>query len=73
MAIKHFLQVSDFTLDEYDYVMERARVIKRKFKNYEPYHPLVDRTLVMILKSIRPAPACRSKAACNSWAALRST
>jgi ornithine carbamoyltransferase len=50
MAIKHFLQVSDFTLDEYDYVMERARVIKRKFKNYEPYHPLVDRTLVMIFE-----------------------
>lgn len=33
--------------------MERARIIKRKFKLYEPYHPLLDRTLVMIEK-IRP-------------------
>ena len=46
--IKHFLQFSDFTLDEFEYVIERAKVIKRKFKAYEVYHPLVDRTLVMV-------------------------
>jgi ornithine carbamoyltransferase len=50
MAIKHFLQFSDFTLDEFEYVIERTRVIKRKFKNYEPYHPLLDRTLVMVFE-----------------------
>ncbi|HTD02383.1 ornithine carbamoyltransferase [Undibacterium sp.] len=50
MAIKHFLQFSDFTLAEFEYVMERARVIKRKFKNYDTYHPLLDRTLVMIFE-----------------------
>lgn len=50
MAIKHFLQFSDFTLSEFEYVMERARIIKRKFKNYETYHPLLDRTLVMIFE-----------------------
>jgi ornithine carbamoyltransferase len=50
MAIKHFLQISDFTLSEYDHVMERASVIKHKFKNYETYHPLQDRTLVMIFE-----------------------
>jgi ornithine carbamoyltransferase len=50
MAIKHFLQVSDFTLDEFEYVMDRASIIKHKFKNYEPYHPLLDRTLVMIFE-----------------------
>jgi ornithine carbamoyltransferase len=50
MAIKHFLQFSDFTLDEFEYVIERAHVIKRKFKNYEPYHPLEDRTLVMVFE-----------------------
>ena len=50
MSIKHFLQFSDFTLDEFDYVIERARLIKQKFKNYEPYHPLVDRTLVMVFE-----------------------
>jgi ornithine carbamoyltransferase len=50
MAIKHFLQLSDFTPDEFEYVMERARIIKRKFKNYEPHHPLRDRTLVMVFE-----------------------
>ncbi|MGB7480405.1 MAG: ornithine carbamoyltransferase [Burkholderiaceae bacterium] len=50
MAIKHFLQFSDFTLAEYEHVIERTRVIKRKFKNYEPYHPLADRTLVMVFE-----------------------
>src|SRR5437899_9190790 len=50
MAIKHYLQFSDFTLDEYEYVIERTNVIKRKFKNYEPYHPLADRTLVMVFE-----------------------
>jgi len=46
--IKHFLQFSDLTLDEFEYIIERTKVIKRKFKNYEVYHPLVDRTLVMV-------------------------
>lgn len=50
MAIKHFLQLSDFTLDEFEYLFERARVIKQKFKHYEPYHPLQDRTLVMVFE-----------------------
>ena len=50
MAIKHFLQFSDFTLDEYEYVIERTRLIKRKFKNYEPHHTLLDRTLVMVFE-----------------------
>ena len=48
--IKHFLQFSDFTLAEFEYVIARAAVIKRKFKNYEIYHPLVDRTLVMVFE-----------------------
>ncbi|MGN6701493.1 MAG: ornithine carbamoyltransferase [Burkholderiaceae bacterium] len=50
MAIKHFLQFSDFSLDEFAYVIERAKLIKQKFKNYEPYHPLQDRTLVMVFE-----------------------
>jgi ornithine carbamoyltransferase len=50
MAIKHFLQFSDFTLDEFEHVIERTRVIKRKFKSYERYHPLEDRTLVMVFE-----------------------
>ena len=50
MAIKHYLQFADFTLDEYEYLIERTKIIKRKFKNYEPYHPLLDRTLVMVFE-----------------------
>jgi ornithine carbamoyltransferase len=50
MAIKHFLQFSDFTLDEFEYVIARAQLIKRKFKNYETHHPLLDRTLVMVFE-----------------------
>ncbi len=50
MAIKHFLQFSDFTAEEHRWVFARAAVIKRKFKNYEPYHPLADRTLAMIFE-----------------------
>ncbi len=49
-AIKHYLQFRDFTADEYHYLFERAAWIKKKFKNYEPWHPLFDRTLVMIFE-----------------------
>jgi ornithine carbamoyltransferase len=50
MAIKHFLQFKDLDADELAYVFDRARVIKDRFKRYEPYHPLGDRTLVMIFE-----------------------
>jgi ornithine carbamoyltransferase len=50
MPIKHFLQFSDFTTEEHEWVFQRAAVIKRKFKNYEKYHPLADRTLAMIFE-----------------------
>lgn len=48
--IKHYLQVADLSLDEYHYLMQRARIIKDKFKRYETYHPLLDRTLVMVFE-----------------------
>src|SRR5438105_9011504 len=48
--IKHFLQFSDFSRDEFEYVIELAAVIKAKFKAHEVYHPLVDRTLVMVFE-----------------------
>jgi ornithine carbamoyltransferase len=48
--IKHFLQFSDFSREEFEYLIERAKIIKRKFKNYEIYHPLIDRTLVMVFE-----------------------
>ncbi len=48
--IKHYLQFKDFSRDEYDHLFARAKWIKDKFKRYEPYHPLFDRTLVMIFE-----------------------
>ena len=50
MNIKHFLQFKDCTRQEIEYIFSRSRVIKDKFKRYEPYYPLQDRTLVMIFE-----------------------
>jgi len=49
-AIKHYLQFSDFTADEYAYLFERAAFIKDKFKTYQTHHTLADRTLAMIFE-----------------------
>lgn len=48
--MKHYLQFSDFTAEEYDYLLSRAALIKKKFKNYEKHHTLTDRTLAMIFE-----------------------
>jgi ornithine carbamoyltransferase len=50
MALQHYLQFSDFTADEYAWLFARAAEIKKKFKAYEKYHPLADRTLAMIFE-----------------------
>ena len=50
MELRHYLQFRDFTLDEYEYVFARTRWIKDKFKRYEPYQPLVDRTLALVFE-----------------------
>jgi ornithine carbamoyltransferase len=48
--LRHFLQFNDFSADEINYVLDRARIIKDKFKRYEPHMPLVDRTLAMVFE-----------------------
>ena len=48
--IKHYLQFKDLRAEEYAYLFERAATIKKRFKNYEKYTPLVDRTLAMIFE-----------------------
>ena len=48
--IRHFLQFSDLTAEELAWVFQRAAIIKQKFKRYEKYHPLADRTLAMIFE-----------------------
>src|SRR5512147_1206319 len=54
MEIKHFLQMKDLTRGEFEHIFERTRVIKQRFKSYQPYHPLADRTLVMIFEKNSP-------------------
>jgi ornithine carbamoyltransferase len=50
MEIKHFLQFKDLTSEEFEYLFERTREIKSRFKSYQQYWPLTDRTLVMIFE-----------------------
>ncbi|MGJ7485057.1 ornithine carbamoyltransferase [Variovorax sp. LT2P21] len=49
-TLRHYLQFSDFSADDYAYLFERAAIIKKKFKAYERHQPLVDRTLAMIFE-----------------------
>ena len=48
MRVRHFLQFKDLSLAELEYLFERTRWIKDKFKRYERYWPLEDRTLSLI-------------------------
>ncbi|HKU45907.1 MAG TPA: ornithine carbamoyltransferase [Burkholderiales bacterium] len=50
MAVRHFLQFKDFSLAEFEHLFARTRWIKDKFKRYERYWPLEDRTLAMIFE-----------------------
>jgi ornithine carbamoyltransferase len=49
-APRHFLQFKDFTRDELDYLFARTKWIKERFKRYELYQPLRDRTLAMVFE-----------------------
>ena len=48
--LRHYLQFSDFSRDEYEYLFGRAAWLKERFKRYETWHPLHDRTLAMIFE-----------------------
>ena len=48
--VRHFLQFKDFSRAEHEHVFARTRAIKDKFKRYERYWPLEDRTLAMIFE-----------------------
>ncbi len=50
MTVRHFLQFSDFSREEIEYLFVRAHWIKQRFKRYEPYRPLTDRTLAMVFE-----------------------
>ncbi|MBK8119564.1 MAG: ornithine carbamoyltransferase [Sulfuritalea sp.] len=49
-ASRHFLQLKDFSREDLDYLFQRTRTIKARFKSYQRYWPLQDRTLVMIFE-----------------------
>lgn len=48
--LRHFLQINDLSREELLYVLERARIIKDKFKRYIAYQPFHDRTLAMVFE-----------------------
>ncbi len=48
--LKHYLQFTDLTADDYGYLFSRAALIKAKFKAYEKHQPLTDRSLAMIFE-----------------------
>jgi ornithine carbamoyltransferase len=47
---RHFLQLRDFSVEELDHLFARTRWIKERFKRYELYQPLRDRTLAMVFE-----------------------
>jgi len=50
VPLRHYLQFSDFSTQEYAYILNRSKILKDKFKGYETWHPLHDRTLAMIFE-----------------------
>jgi ornithine carbamoyltransferase len=50
MELRHYLQFNDFALADCEYLFARTRWIKDRFKRYEPYQPLVDRTLALVFE-----------------------
>jgi len=48
--LRHYLQFKDLSREEYEHLFARTRWIKDKFKRYERYWPLEDRTLAMIFE-----------------------
>ncbi len=48
--LRHFLQLRDFTREELEYLFDRTRLLKDRFKRYQPHHSLHDRTLAMVFE-----------------------
>jgi ornithine carbamoyltransferase len=48
--MKHFLQLTDFDLEELEHLLRRARVLKDRFRHGEPYQPLRNKTLGMLFE-----------------------
>src|SRR5512132_856793 len=48
--LRHYLQFRDLSRAEYEHLFTRTRWIKGRFKRYQRYWPLEDRTLAMIFE-----------------------
>ncbi len=48
--LRHFLQFTDFSREEIEHIFARTQIIKERFKRYQPYQPLTDRTLAMVFE-----------------------
>jgi len=48
--LRHFLRMDDCTQEEIQYLLQRTEIIKQRFKRYECYHPLKDRTLALVFE-----------------------
>ncbi|BCL75733.1 ornithine carbamoyltransferase [Jeongeupia sp. HS-3] len=48
--MRHYLQFSDFTREEYDYLFQRTKVIKDRLKAGELYQPFIGKVLGMIFE-----------------------
>ena len=48
--LRHYLQFRDLARKEYEHLFARTRWIKDRFKRYQRYWPLEDRTLAMIFE-----------------------
>jgi len=50
MVVKHFLEFNNLAYSELETIFEKTKWIKSKYKAYEKYWPLEDRSLVMIFE-----------------------
>ena len=50
MECRHFLKFNDLSKDEIYFLFERSVWLKKQYKEYKKFWPLVDRTLVMIFE-----------------------
>ncbi|HEU0203105.1 MAG TPA: ornithine carbamoyltransferase [Burkholderiaceae bacterium] len=48
--LRHFLKFDDFTREQIEHIFTRTQIIKERFKRYEFYQPLTDRTLAMVFE-----------------------
>src|SRR5258706_3275512 len=49
-TLRHFLRFDAITRADLEHVFARTRIIKERFKRYEFYQPLADRTLAMVFE-----------------------